>query len=183
MYHGKSADEEHQEAGSSGPVSHTAGACHSLPLLKSHNVSQDMSQLTMSQIPHPPLQSVHCCCTQNMIQFVKRPTKLCKYCVQTTSSIARMIKHACDVADQASIYRFTQQIRICQVHHASVGCTVEYCSAVLFLMTCACYVVTRLIHTAMHVCRVLDKVKARPKTPKILYRRRCTWLIAGTSVH
>ena len=43
--------------------------------------------------------------------------------------------------------------------------------------------VTRLIHTATDVCRVLDKVKARTKIPKILYRRRCTQLIAGTSVY
>lgn len=53
--HGKSTVEEQQQAGITDLVSHTAGTCHSLPLLKSHNLSQDMSQLTMSQIHHPPL--------------------------------------------------------------------------------------------------------------------------------
>ena len=45
---GKSTDEEQLEAGNTCLVSHTAGICHNLPLLMSQNVSQAMSQRTIS---------------------------------------------------------------------------------------------------------------------------------------
>lgn len=79
---GKSTNEEQQQAESTDLVSHTAGTCHTLSLLKSHNLSQDMStsQLTMSPIHHPPLQSIYAL-------FLHMRT--------------------CDVVDWASMYHFT----------------------------------------------------------------------------
>ena len=59
--HGKSTDDEQLEARNTRLVSHTAGICHSLPLPMSQNVSQAMSQRTMSQYPQPPLQFMHHC--------------------------------------------------------------------------------------------------------------------------